>query len=130
MVAAASCALDILMEQPELVERLARNADGLRRDLHNLSVPVAGRQGPILRVPINDDAKCIRLASDLLHRGIYVNSVLYPSVPRSEAMIRLCVSARHDPAELHRAAEEFGDAYRSIIGSEPWLRQVRDDQPV
>jgi natural product biosynthesis luciferase-like monooxygenase protein len=130
MVAAASCALDILMEQPELVERLARNADGLRRDLHNLSVPVAGRQGPILRVPINDDAKCIRLASDLLHRGIYVNSVLYPSVPRNEAMIRLCVSAGHDPAELHRAAEEFGDAYRSIIGSEPWLRQVRDDQPV
>jgi natural product biosynthesis luciferase-like monooxygenase protein len=130
MVAAASSALDILIEQPELVEQLARNADGLRRGLRNWSVPVAWCQGPILRVPIKDDAKCIRLASELLQRGIYVNSVLYPSVPRNEAMIRLCVSAGHDPAELHRAAEEFGIAYRSIMGSEPWLRQIRDDQPV
>ena len=96
----------------------------------NWSIPVAWGQGPILRVPINDDAKCIRLASELLQRGIYVNSVLYPSVPRNEAMIRLCVSAGHDPAELHSAAEEFGIAYRSIIGSERQTQGVRDDQPV
>jgi 7-keto-8-aminopelargonate synthetase-like enzyme len=118
MVAAASTALDILMEQPELVERLARNADAMRRDLCNCSVPVTGLQGPILRVPAYDEAQCIRLSNELLRRGIYVNSVLYPSVPRDQAMIRLCVSAKHDPAELRWAAEEFGDAYRKIIGSE------------
>jgi 7-keto-8-aminopelargonate synthetase-like enzyme/acyl-CoA synthetase (AMP-forming)/AMP-acid ligase II len=117
MVAAASTALDILIEQPELVERLARNADAMRWDLRKCSVPVTGLRGPILRVPVHDEAQCIRLSNELLRRGIYVNSVVYPAVPRNEPMIRLCVSAKHDPAELRGAAEEFGDAYRQIIGS-------------
>ena len=126
MVAAASAALDVLMEQPELVKQLALNAGSLRRDLADCGVSFAGGQGPIIRVPVYDDAKCIRICNELLRRGIYVNSVLYPSVPRNEAMIRICVSAAHDPVELRWAAQEFGDAYDTVIGS----NRSHDDQPV
>jgi natural product biosynthesis luciferase-like monooxygenase protein len=126
MVAAASAALDVLMEQPELVKRLADNAGSLRRALQDCGVSLAAGQGPIIRVPVYDDAKCIRICNELLRRGIYVNSVLYPSVPRNEAMIRMCVSAAHDPAELRWAAEKFGDAYDTVIGS----NRSHDDQPV
>lgn len=118
MVAAASAALDLLMEQPELVTQLTRNAEWMRRDLSESGVAFAGLQGPIIRVPVNDDAKCIRICNELLRRGIYVNSVLYPSVPRNEAMVRICVSAAHDPGELRWAAQEFGDVYRAEIGPE------------
>ncbi len=126
MVAAASAALDVLMEEPQLVRQLAHNASSLRRALEDCGVPFASGQGPIIRVPVYDDAKCIRICNELLRRGIYVNSVLYPSVPRNEAMIRMCASAAHDPAELRLAAEEFGDAYETVIGS----NRSRDDQPV
>jgi natural product biosynthesis luciferase-like monooxygenase protein len=126
MVAAASAALDVLMEQPELVRQLSHNASSLRRDLEDCGVSFASGQGPIIRIPVYDDAKCIRICNELLRRGIYVNSVLYPSVPRDEAMIRMCVSAAHDPAELRLAAEQFGDAYDTVIGS----NRSHDDQPV
>jgi natural product biosynthesis luciferase-like monooxygenase protein len=126
MVAAASAALDVLMEQPELVTQLARNAESIRRDLQHCGLPVAGQQGPIIRIPVFDDDKCIHICAELLRRGIYVNSVLYPSVPQEEAMIRICVSAAHDPNELRRAAQEVGDVYRAVCGP----GAVAQNQPV
>jgi natural product biosynthesis luciferase-like monooxygenase protein len=122
MVAAAAAALDVLLEQPELVNQLARNAAAIRGHLRACGVPFAGDHGPIVRVPVYDEAKCIRICNSLLRRGIYVNSVLYPSVPRNEAMIRICVSASHDSGELCMAAQEFGDAYRSVTGSDVLAR--------
>jgi len=107
MLAAASASLDVLVEQPELATRLRDNSQWFLRELRRCSVPVTGGQGPIFRLPVGDDELCVRLSRELLRRGIYVHTVLYPSVPRDAAMLRFSVSAGHDPAELGRAAEEI-----------------------
>ena len=114
MLAAASTALDMLIERPELVHIVGRNADQVRYDLRRLGVTVTGQHGPVIRIPIGSDRECVRLSSELLHRGIFVHTVLYPSVPRDEAMIRLCISAEHDPADLRWAVEEFADVYHAL----------------
>ncbi|WP_175958492.1 MupA/Atu3671 family FMN-dependent luciferase-like monooxygenase [Burkholderia sp. BCC0405] len=115
-LAAASAALDVLIEQPHLVKVVARNAELVRFELRQRLVPVTGHHGPVIRIPIGDDRDCVRLSSALLDRGIFVHTVLYPSVPRGAAMIRLCISAAHDPKDLMWAAEEFADAYHAITG--------------
>jgi 7-keto-8-aminopelargonate synthetase-like enzyme len=107
MLAAASASLDVLVEQPGLVTRLSENAQWFLSELKRRSVPVTGEQGPIFRLPVGDDELCVRLSRELLRRGIYVHTVVHPSVPRDAAMLRFSVSAGHDPAELGRAAEEI-----------------------
>jgi natural product biosynthesis luciferase-like monooxygenase protein len=114
MLAAASMALDVLIERPELVHTVGRNADQVRYDLRRLGVTVTGQHGPVIRIPIGSDRQCVRLSSELLHRGIFVHTVLYPSVPKDEAMIRLCISAEHDPADLRWAVSEFADIYHAL----------------
>jgi 7-keto-8-aminopelargonate synthetase-like enzyme/acyl-CoA synthetase (AMP-forming)/AMP-acid ligase II len=110
MLAAASAALDILITQPEIVERLRHNSAWLLSELQRCGVPVTS-QGPIFGLPISNDEVCVRLSAELLRRGIYVHTVLYPSVPRHAALLRLCVSAAHDSADLSHAAEELGECW-------------------
>jgi natural product biosynthesis luciferase-like monooxygenase protein len=116
-LAAASAALDVLIEQPELVHAVGRNADQVRFDLRQRLVPVTGHHGPVIRIPIGDDVDCVRISSELLRRGIFVHTVLYPSVPRDQAMIRLCISALHDPNDLRWAADEFAEVYHAVTGA-------------
>jgi natural product biosynthesis luciferase-like monooxygenase protein len=123
MLAAASMALDVLIERPELVHIVGRNADQVRYDLRRLGVTVTGQHGPVIRIPIGSDRQCVRLSSELLHRGIFVHTVLYPSVPKDEAMIRLCISAEHDPADLRWAVAEFAEIYHALN-----LGQVSDTE--
>ena len=116
MVAAAGAALEILTEQPERVSRVRGNAELLRRCLIERAIAVAGEHGPLIRIPIGDELACVRVAAELLSRGIFVQPVLYPSVPRDGAMIRLCVSAAHDPDELRDAAEQFANVFDATAG--------------
>jgi 7-keto-8-aminopelargonate synthetase-like enzyme/acyl-CoA synthetase (AMP-forming)/AMP-acid ligase II len=117
MLAAASASLDLLIEQPELITRLRHNAQCFLSELKRCSVPVTGQSGPIVRLPVGDDEVCVRLSRELLRRGIYVHTVVYPSVPRDAAMLRFVVSAGHDPADLTRAAQEIADCL-NMFGSE------------
>lgn len=123
-LAAASAALDVLIEEPELVHTVGRNADQVRFDLRQLLVPVTGHHGPVIRIPIGDDRNCVRVSAELLHRGIFVHTVLYPSVPRDQAMIRLCISAAHDPKDLRWAAAEFADVYHAVVNGARTVKEA------
>ena len=128
-LAAASASLDILIEQPELTTRLRNNAQWFLSELKRCSVPVTGEHGPMFRLPVGDDEVCVRWSRELLRRGIYVHTVLYPSVPRDAAMLRFCVSAAHDPVELSRAAEEVAECqkiFASAATSDPTAHGLSD----
>jgi natural product biosynthesis luciferase-like monooxygenase protein len=113
-LAAAAAALDILMAEPELVRTIARNARYMRRQLARCGLHVSGDDTPILALHVGDELRCVQLARLLLERGIYVHTVLYPSVPRDRAMLRLCVTAGHQEADLLWAASTIAEAARQI----------------
>ncbi len=111
-LAAASAALDVLVEQPELVARSRRNAEVLRGEMVRLGVPFRGECGPVMRIAAAGEERCVRLCGELLRRGVYVNPVLHPSTARGDEMLRICVSAAHDPNELRHAVAMLADVIR------------------
>lgn len=113
-LAAASKALDVLMEEPQLVRDVNANARLLRRSLQEGGIQVKGDIAPVVRIPVGDDMLCVQIACALFDCGIYVHTVLYPSVPRDEAMLRLCVSAMHKPEDLVWAAGVVCDVCREL----------------
>jgi 7-keto-8-aminopelargonate synthetase-like enzyme len=75
--------------------------------------------GPLVSVRIGDERTCLLYSRRLLEAGVYANTVVHPSVPRGEAVIRTVVSAAHQEEELRLAAGAFGRVYRDLAASGP-----------
>jgi len=61
------------------------------------------------------DAKpAVKLAEELMARGVYVIAFSYPVVPKGKARIRTQMSAAHTREELERGIAAFADAKRAI----------------
>lgn len=60
--------------------------------------------GPIRMVRLGDDERALAAAEQLLAQGQFVTVTFFPIVPRGEAQLRICVTARHTPEEIERLA--------------------------
>ncbi|MFD4366686.1 aminotransferase class I/II-fold pyridoxal phosphate-dependent enzyme [Rhodococcus sp. NPDC058521] len=60
---------------------------------------------PIVALHVGDDLEAMNLWRTLFARGVFTSAALYPAVPRSGAMLRLCVMATHTEAQIRRAVE-------------------------
>ena len=106
-LAAASTALDILIAEPWRVQNLNDNGRYWQQGLKQIGFDVSESQTPIVPVIIGDDMKCMVFGKELLEAGVYVNSVVYPAVPRTKALLRTSVMATHSKNHLDRALEIF-----------------------
>jgi glycine C-acetyltransferase len=69
---------------------------------------------PIIPVMLYDAKPAVKLAEELLKRGVYVIAFSYPVVPKGRARIRTQMSAAHTRAELERALAAFAEAKASL----------------
>jgi 8-amino-7-oxononanoate synthase len=113
-LAAASTALDILKEEPWRVQSLNENAKYWKNGLKELGFNVSSTQTPIITVMIGDDMNCLVFCKELLEAGVYVNSAVYPAVPRTKALLRTSVMATHTQAHLDQALEIFAAIGRKL----------------
>jgi 5-aminolevulinate synthase len=83
------------------VERqaLRRRVDGLRARLQAANLPLLPSTAQILPLLIGDSARCTLVADRLLReRGIYLQPINYPTVPRGAERLRITPSPLHDDA--------------------------------
>lgn len=108
-VAAGSLkALELIESQPELRQKLERNAKRFREGLSELGFHLVPGGHPIIPVMLGDAALAGRFAEALLEEGIYVIGFSYPVVPKGKARIRTQVSAAHSEEDLAQALAAFG----------------------
>ena len=118
-LAAAHASLEILIAEPERVARLRTNSRRWRDLLVENGLPLVKEpMGPLVSVRIGDERTCLLFSRRLLEEGAYANTVLHPSVPRGEAVIRTVVSAAHQEEELRLAASVFGRVYQDVVVSQ------------
>lgn len=107
VVAAALAALDLLIEQPRRVDRLAANADVLRDGLAREGFDVTGSVTHLVALVIGHAADAQAMAAAALGQGVHVQAVAPADGP---ARLRLCVMASHTRQELAEAARVLGRA--------------------
>jgi len=108
-VAAALCALDLVEREPARRERLLDNARFLGAGLRRLGYRVGDHGNAILPVACGNELLALAAYRALLERGVFVNPVTYPAVPRGEELLRVSLMATHDRTTLSRALEVFAD---------------------
>lgn len=98
--AVAYTALEILIEEPERVQKLKQNADYMREGFRSLNIPIGNSQTAIIPVMTYEDERTFLLTKVLLDEGVYVNPVVSPAVAPGQCLLRTSYSATHTKEQL------------------------------
>lgn len=114
IVAAALTALDILQEDPSLIQKLKENTRFFRNEISKIGLTVLPGEHPIVPIMLGDALLANRMADALLEQGVYVIGFSYPVVPQGQARIRTQISAAHSHAELEFAIAQFAAVKKEL----------------
>lgn len=106
-VAAASAALDVLIEQPELATRVRHNAQYVRQGLRQGGYQVIDGEAAIVPVIIGSDEKCFTAWRMLYDEGVFVNAFISPATPPGMQMLRTSYMASHNQQHLDYIIDKF-----------------------
>ena len=110
VVAACIAAVDVLEQEPELIDRLWENTRYFKAKLGELGFDLGRSQTPITPVMCGEAPAAMQLSDMLMERGVFAQGIGFPTVPRGQARVRTIVTATHTREELERALEAFADA--------------------
>jgi glycine C-acetyltransferase len=113
VVLACIAAIDVLEQEPELMERLWANARHFKTGLTDLGFDIGSSETPITPVMCGEAPQAMALSDALMERGVFAQGIGFPTVPRGRARVRAIVTATHTPAQLDAALAAFADAGRA-----------------
>lgn len=96
-----------LMASTELHDRLWENANYLKEGLSRLGFDTGQSETPITPVIIGDEKKTQQFSKRLMEEGIYVKSIVFPTVPRGTGRVRNMPTAAHTTDMLDQALEVY-----------------------
>jgi glycine C-acetyltransferase len=100
-------AVEVMLEQPELLARLRENSRVFREMLADAGYSPLEGEAAIIPIIVGETAQAIALSARLLEEGVFVTGFGYPVVPEGTARIRVQMSAALETEHLERAIEAF-----------------------
>ena len=114
VVAACMAAVDVLLEEPEIIERLWDNTRFFKEGLERLGFNTGLSESPITPVIAGEGAKAMELSDRLFARGVFAQGIAYPTVARDKARVRTIVTATHTREDLQYALDAFAAVGRDL----------------
>src|SRR5688500_7690925 len=114
VVLSCLAALDVLLEEPEIIERLWDNTRFFKEGLHRLGFNTGLSESPITPVIAGEGAKAMLLSDKLFERGVFAQGIAFPTVARDKARVRTIVTATHTREDLQYALDAFEAVGREI----------------
>jgi 8-amino-7-oxononanoate synthase len=113
-VATVLATLDIIQNEPERRERLWQITEKMKSSLQDMGYDTGPTETPIIPVFIRNDELAFMLWRLLRENGIFTNPIIYPAVPKGEALIRTSYSATHTDEELDTVLACFEKCGRQL----------------
>ncbi len=113
VAASADKAIEILMNEPQRMQKLRDNVAYARRGIKDVGFDVLESPTAICPIIVNDTARAIAMSKQLLEMGVFVIGFGYPVVPEGEARLRVQISAAHEEAHL----DQLFDALKKLKAS-------------
>jgi 8-amino-7-oxononanoate synthase len=105
--ATAHTALDIMREEPWLVEQVNANGKFMREGLTSLGFDIGTSETPIVPIIIGDDMLTFKTWRDLFDAGVFVNPVISPATAPGRQLLRTSYMATHTQSQLEQVLETF-----------------------
>ena len=100
-------AVELMLEQPELLARLRARSSAFREMLAGAGYRPLDGEAAIIPIIVGETAQAIALSERLLDEGVFVTGFGFPVVPEGTARIRVQMSAALEPEHLERAIDAF-----------------------
>jgi glycine C-acetyltransferase len=113
-VAACICAVDLLEESTELVDRLWSNTDFFKREMKRLGFDTGQSVTPITPIMLGEATLAQQFSRELFAEGVFAMSIGFPTVPRGKARVRVMISAAHSQSDLEQGVEAFARVGRRL----------------
>jgi glycine C-acetyltransferase len=114
VAAACIAAIDVLMEEPEIIERLWENTRFFKEGLVRLGFDTGLSESPITPVMAGEGARAMKLSDRLFEEGVFAQGIAFPTVARDKARVRTIVTATHTREDLQYALDAFGRVGREL----------------
>jgi glycine C-acetyltransferase len=121
----ATCiaAIEVLENEPELIEQLWANTRYFKKELGHLGFNIGGENTPASETPITpiivgDGKLTMEFSRELFSQGVMATGIAFPTVPEGKARIRTIMTATHTREQMDKALETLGRVAKrmGIIG--------------
>ena len=107
VAAACIAAIDVLEQEPQIIERLWENTHFFKAGLKALGLNTGASESPITPVIVGEGALAMKLSDRLFAEGVFAQGLAFPTVARDKARVRTIVTATHTRDELQFALDVF-----------------------
>jgi len=114
VAAAQKAAVEVIMDEPEHVNRLWDNTDYFRRELDSLGFDTGVSTTPIIPIMCGESNTAKSLSAAMRDAGVIVGAIVFPMVARDKARVRTQMSAGLTREDLDEVLRAFETAGRSI----------------
>jgi glycine C-acetyltransferase len=114
VAAACVAAIDVLEQEPQIIDRLWENTRFFKKGLEALGFNTGLSQSPITPVIAGEGALAMTLSDRLFQEGVFAQGIAFPTVARDKARVRTIVTATHTRDELQFALDVFAKVGREL----------------
>jgi glycine C-acetyltransferase len=114
VAAACLAAIDVLEQEPTIIDRLWENTRFFKAGLNALGFNTGLSQSPITPVIVGEGALAMKLSDRLFESGVFAQGIAFPTVARDKARVRTIVTATHTRDELQFALDVFARVGREL----------------
>ncbi len=100
-------AIKMLMESKEYTDKLWDNATYFKEKLSKIGFDIGKSETPITPIIVGEESKAIAFSKHLLHQGVFVSPIVFPTVPKGTGRIRCMITAGHTKELLDIAIHIF-----------------------
>ena len=106
---AIPAAIAVLRDEPQRQQRVRRLALDVRRELSQMGIRVPVGDSPIIPIVLGSESAAIAAADALKSKGLWVQPIRPPTVPRGTSRLRLTLSCEHRDEDVTRLLAALRD---------------------
>ena len=76
-------------------------------------------RGPIIRIPVGPESRAVAAQEELARRGLMVGAIRYPAVARGDAILRICLTARHTDEHIRILVTSLREVLDGALSDAP-----------
>lgn len=114
VAAACIAALEVLESEPELHEKLWENTKFFKNGLKQLGFNTGESETPITPIIVGDEKLAMDLAKRLFEEGVLGVGIVFPTVARGKARVRMIVTATHTKKEMEFVIDKLGKVGKEL----------------
>lgn len=107
-------AVKMLEESDEYTKAVWKNGNYFKSILSEAGFDIGHSETPITPVFIFDEAKTVLFSKKLLEKGVFVSPIIFPTVPKGKARLRVMVTAAHTTSQLDQAIAIFIEVAKEL----------------